>query len=53
MTEPIRQIAHPIRPNGPSSSLRNTAANTALMSVSAQTKYAAPYQHAQGAERRN
>ena len=30
MTDPIRQIAHPIRPRGPNSSFRNIAAKTAL-----------------------
>ena len=31
MTDPIRQMAHPIRPNGPNSSFKNIAANTALL----------------------
>src|SRR5437763_173326 len=33
ITDPIRQIAHPIRPNGPNSSFRNIAASTALKSA--------------------
>jgi len=33
MTDPIRQIAQPMRPNGPNSSFKNIAAKTALQSV--------------------
>ena len=34
MTDPIKHIAHPIRPKGPNSSFRNIAARTALPLIS-------------------
>jgi hypothetical protein len=43
MTDPIRQIAHPIRPSGPNSSFKNIAASTALKSDSSRVRV--PYQH--------